>query len=64
MPTSSTDFLQQLQDQAAVQAKIRHSQILPSQLSGVAAFIGNYPWQTLVISSGVVAGIWTFLLHL
>jgi hypothetical protein len=45
------DFLAQLQQQAELQATLNTSRVLPKQADWLTAFIGNHPWQTLVILS-------------
>lgn len=44
-------FLERLQSQAAKQAVLNKERIFPSQLDGLTSFIGNYPWQTLIVVS-------------
>jgi hypothetical protein len=50
-------FLQQLQQQAAKQALLNQKRFLPKQLDFVSALVGNYPWQVLIIVSGLTAVI-------
>jgi hypothetical protein len=47
------DFLAQLQDQARLQANLNTTRILPRQADVLTAFIGNHPWQTLVMLSTI-----------
>lgn len=55
MSKSSTDFLLKLEKQAELQARIYHTRVLPSRLDVLTAFIGNYPWQTILFLSGITA---------
>ena len=48
-------FLENLQEQAKLQSELSSSHVLPKQFDGMAAFVGNYPWQFLLVSSGVTA---------
>lgn len=48
-------FLAQLQQQAEKQAKLHHARFLPKSVDGLTSIIGRYPWQVLVVSSGVTA---------
>lgn len=49
------DFLSELQRQASLQAPLNQKRWLPKQVDPITSFIGNYPWQTLLIISGVTA---------
>ncbi len=53
--TAREDFLVKLQHQASLQAPLNEHRWLPKQIDPVTSFIGNYPWQTLLIISGVTA---------
>lgn len=48
-------FLHQLQHLAAKQAVLNEKRFLPKQLDIVSALVGNYPWQVLIIVSGLTA---------
>lgn len=48
-------FLQLLEKEAALQAKLETKKLLPSQLDEVTAFIGRHTWQVLLASSGLTA---------
>ncbi|MDA1080005.1 MAG: hypothetical protein O2840_04945 [bacterium] len=52
---SPSEFLQLLEQEAALQAKLEAKKLLPSQLDEVTAFIGRHTWQVLLIASGVTA---------
>jgi len=51
-------FLVRLQEEAALQARLHHRRLLPSQLDFVTSFIGKYSWQVLVVLSGLAAVLW------
>ena len=55
MKQSEQDFLQSLQQQAALQSKLSTTRVLPSQLDHFTTFVGNYPWQTILVLSGLSA---------
>jgi hypothetical protein len=44
-------FLQQLQRQAELQSHLSTTRILPRHSDWLTTFIGNHPWQTLVVLS-------------
>jgi hypothetical protein len=48
-------FLDQLQAEAKFQAQLRNQPLLPRQLDPITSIIGNYPWQTIVLISGITA---------
>jgi hypothetical protein len=50
-------FLQQLQQQAAKQSILNENRLLPKQLDFATAVVGNYPWQVLIIVSGLTATV-------
>lgn len=52
------EFLKKLESEAALQAKLERSQLLPRKLDRITSFIGRYPWQVLLVVSGLCsAGI-------
>lgn len=57
MKKSEIDFLKALQAQAAKQSVVYTKRILPEQLDFFTSFIGTYPWQVMIVSSGLVAAI-------
>jgi hypothetical protein len=58
MAKSDKKFLQELQKQAKLQSKLEVTRFFPKPLDPLMSFIGNYPWQFLLISSAVSAVIW------
>jgi len=54
------DFLAQLQQQAAKQALVHTRRILPEQLDIFTSFIGRFPWQVILVLSGLVAVVLEF----
>jgi hypothetical protein len=61
---SSADFLSQLEEQAELQSRLHDQRIIPSQLDPFTAIIGNFPWQSLLILSGISATIFFVMRHL
>jgi len=55
MNKTERDFLKALQAQAAKQSLIHTKRLLPEQLDFFTSFIGRYPWQVMLASSGLVA---------
>jgi hypothetical protein len=51
MNKSTQNFLTQLQKQAQLQSKLEEEKVLPKQVEFFSAFIGNYPWQFLLVIS-------------
>lgn len=49
------DFLSKLQVEAQLQARLHSHKILPDKLDLVASFIGHYPWQVILVASGLTA---------
>ncbi len=54
-----SEFINQLQNQAAKQAILQKKRLLPRQFDFFSALIGNYPWQVLLIVSLITAS-WLF----
>lgn len=48
-------FLEKLQEQARLQARLNTRRFLPQQLDLVTSFIGQYSWQVLLVLSGLTA---------
>lgn len=48
-------FLNKLQAQAELQARLNNRRFLPEQLDEVTSFIGRYPWQVLLAVSGLTS---------
>lgn len=53
--TNRDTFLSQLKLEAKKQAKLHENRLLPRQLDGVTSLIGTYPWQALLLLSGMTA---------
>lgn len=47
----STQFIEELQKEAAAQSKLHLHRFLPQQLDGVTSFVGRYHWQVLLLLS-------------
>jgi len=52
---SQKQFLIELQRQASLQAPLNQVRWLPKQLDPLTSFIGRYPWQALLVLSGISA---------
>lgn len=56
MPLMKTNnFLEKLEKEASLQAKLSTTRIFPSQLDALTSFIGRYPWQFVLVVSGMTA---------
>lgn len=53
------NFLQKLEAEAAKQAKLEQHKVLPESLGALSAFVVRYPWQVLLVSSALVAWVFT-----
>jgi len=51
----TTNFLDKLEKEASLQAKLSTTRIFPTQLDALTSFIGRYPWQFVLLVSGVTA---------
>jgi hypothetical protein len=49
------EFLRKLEAEAAQQARLYQSRILPPQLDWLSSLIGRYPWQVMLVASGLTA---------
>ncbi len=56
-----TDFLDRLQDEASLQARLHQHRLIPSQLDALTSFIGRYPWQVIGVLAGLTAWYVTWL---
>lgn len=57
MSARSSSFVARLQAEAALQSQLHKRRFLPSQLDWLTSLIGNYPWQVMLLLSGVTAGL-------
>ena len=48
-------FLATLQAEASLQSQLYSQRLLPSQLDRFTSLIGRYPWQSILLTSGVLA---------
>ncbi|MBU0576503.1 hypothetical protein KJ654_02475 [Patescibacteria group bacterium] len=56
MPLSNPeDFIQRLQVEVLFQSQLEHRKLLPEKLGGLGRFIASYPWQVILVISGVTA---------
>lgn len=46
---SDRQFLKQLQEQAELQSQLSMTRILPERADRLTTFVGNHPWQTLIV---------------
>lgn len=56
MSINQSSFVARLQAEAALQSQLHQRRFLPSQLDWLTSLIGNYPWQVVLILSGLTAG--------
>jgi hypothetical protein len=59
--STQSSFLNRLQAEAALQSQLHQRRFLPHQLDGLTSLIGNYPWQIILVVSGVTALFMEFL---
>lgn len=52
---TTEQFLEKLEQEATLQSKLQHQRLLPQQLDAITSLIGRYPWQTIMILSGLMA---------
>lgn len=50
-------FLDQLEQEAQKQSHLAQTRLLPRQLDWLTSLVGTYPWQTLLVASGVTAAV-------
>ncbi len=50
-----TDFLDRLQTEADLQARLHQQRFIPARLDALTSFIGRYPWQVVLLLSGLTA---------
>lgn len=48
-------FLKQLQKEASLQSQLYSNRLLPEQLDRFTSVVGRYPWQSILLTSGIVA---------
>lgn len=53
--SNQEDFIKKLQSEVLFQSRLEKKQLLPKKLGGLGRFIANYPWQTILVLSGVTA---------
>lgn len=52
------DFVSLLQEQAQKQSMLNTRRILPKKMDAITSFVGNYPWQVILVASTIGAIIW------
>ncbi len=57
MKTTHEPFLNELQQTARRQSRLQNNSVFPKFMNPVNAFIGEKPWQTLVLSSFIFSWI-------
>ena len=48
-------FMIKLQEEASLQARLNKSSLIPPQFDGITSFLGRYPWQCLLVLSGLTS---------
>jgi hypothetical protein len=51
----SGEFLHKLTEEARFQAVLRHNPVFPKQIDPLTELVGKYPWQTILVASGLTA---------
>jgi hypothetical protein len=54
-PDDSRLFIERLQEEAALQSRLHSQRLLPKQLDSLTSLVGNYPWQVILVVSGLTA---------
>jgi hypothetical protein len=49
------DFIHKLQSEVLFQSRLEQKKLLPEKLDGLGRVVASYPWQTILIISGVTA---------
>ncbi len=55
-------FIKRLQNQAKKQSELEKKRLLPKELSALAELVVKYPWQSLLVSSGLTAALVEFVI--
>ena len=55
MPNNHSDFVKTLQQRARHQSKLHTVQFIPAPLRPIMALVAEYPWQSLLALSFIVA---------
>lgn len=55
MKNNDSQLLLKLQSEAKLQSQLYANRLLPEQLDSFTSLIGRYPWQSLVLMSGILA---------
>jgi hypothetical protein len=50
-----TEFLQRLEKEAKLQSSLHRSHLLPQWAQGLARVVAAYPWQVVLVLSGITA---------
>jgi len=50
-----SQLLLKLQSEAKLQSQLYANRLMPEQLDSFTSLIGRYPWQSLVLMSGILA---------
>jgi hypothetical protein len=55
MVQNTSSFITTLQQEAKKQSSLNQTRVFPQSLDPLTALVGNYPWQTVFILSGLTA---------
>ncbi len=55
------DFIQKLQSEVLFQSQLEQKKLLPEKLDGLGRVVASYPWQTILVMSGITALIRVFM---
>lgn len=53
--SNQENFIKKLQSEALIQSRLEQNQLLPKKLGGLGRFVINYPWQVILVASGITA---------
>jgi hypothetical protein len=58
---SQEDFIQKLQSEVLFQSRLEQKKLLPKKLSGLGILVASYPWQVILVLSGITALVKVFI---
>lgn len=60
--SSQNKFLQKLEKEVVFQSQLDQRKLLPQKLGGLGRLVAHYPWQAILVVSGITAivVVWFF----
>lgn len=58
---SQEDFIQKLQSEVLFQSRLEQKKLLPKKLSSLGILVASYPWQAILVLSGISALVKVFI---